>query len=54
MSQVTLLLRRMLPEVAPATLAMVLGVERLPPPDFSIVAAASKGALAEPPFDMHR
>lgn len=49
--QVTLLLRRMLPEVAPLTLAQLTCVPRLPPTDFS-AATTSKGADDE--FDPHR
>ncbi|KAG1690694.1 E3 ubiquitin-protein ligase MYCBP2 [Nymphon striatum] len=63
--QVTLLLRRVLPEVMPATLANILGVPSLPPTDYSIVAEAnSKSSSSSSPlhsiehsqsnFDMHR
>ncbi|CAB3381481.1 Hypothetical predicted protein [Cloeon dipterum] len=52
--QVTSLLRRMLPEVPPQHLAAVLGVERLPPADFSIVTASNKNGVAENEFDMHK
>ncbi|XP_046683725.1 E3 ubiquitin-protein ligase MYCBP2 isoform X4 [Homalodisca vitripennis] len=49
--QVTLLLRRMLPEVAPQTLAHLTSVPRLPPTDFS-AATSTKSSDAE--FDPHR
>ncbi|XP_034938609.1 E3 ubiquitin-protein ligase MYCBP2-like isoform X2 [Chelonus insularis] len=39
--QVTSLLRRILPEIKPENLANVLGLEKLPPSDFSIVATAN-------------
>ncbi|KAK6627348.1 hypothetical protein RUM44_009825 [Polyplax serrata] len=48
--QVTALLRRVLPEVSPATLANVLGVEKLPPSDFSIFSTGSK----QKPFDVYK
>ncbi|KAL1131023.1 hypothetical protein AAG570_012261 [Ranatra chinensis] len=50
--QVTALLRRMLPEVSPATLAHIVGVKQLPPTDFSIVATTSKPQ--ESSFDCHK
>ncbi|BET00252.1 RING [Nesidiocoris tenuis] len=42
--QVTALLRRMLAEVPPSTLAHIMGVRELPPTDFSIAAAASRSS----------
>ena len=47
--QVTSLLRRILPEISPNTLAEVEDVERLPPTDFSIVSAAT----TDQPFNEH-
>jgi len=52
----------MLQEVSPSSFASIMGVKKLPPADFSIVAAHSKAeaaaqgaASAEPPaFDVHR
>ena len=41
--QVTSLLRRILPEIKPEALANVIGAERLPPSDFSIISVASNG-----------
>lgn len=46
----TALLRRVLPEVSPATLANVLGVDKLPSSDFSIVSTGSK----QQPFDVYK
>ena len=40
--QVTALLRRVLPEVAPHTLASLLSVNALPPKDFSILSSSDK------------
>lgn len=48
--QVIALLRRVLPEVPPASLAKVLGVEKLPPTDFSISALGRQ----DPRFDPTR
>ncbi|XP_011315230.1 E3 ubiquitin-protein ligase MYCBP2 isoform X2 [Fopius arisanus] len=39
--QVTSLLRRILPEIKPESLASVLNIERLPPTDFSIISAVN-------------
>lgn len=53
--QVTSLLRRVLPEVCPPTLATLLGVPSLPPSDFSIVTDSNKESQEdESPFDLHR
>ncbi|XP_066580931.1 E3 ubiquitin-protein ligase MYCBP2 [Prorops nasuta] len=41
--QVTSLLKRILPEIKPEVLANVVGTERLPPKDFSIISVASNG-----------
>lgn len=46
--QVTSLLRRILPEVSPDQVAELLGVQHMPPNDFSIVSQNSE------PFDMNR
>lgn len=46
--QVTSLLRRILPEVSPEQVAELLGVQQMPPHDFSIANQASE------PFDMDR
>lgn len=51
--QVTSLLRRILPEIKPETLANVINVERLPPTDFSIVSAANSGFTHASDFDEH-
>lgn len=51
--QVTSLLRRMLPEVTPDTLARVMGVSSLPPKDFNVVLVNNK-ALGSSEFDIHR
>lgn len=51
--QVTSLLRRILPEIKPETLANVINVEQLPPTDFSIVAAANSSFTHVPDFDEH-
>ncbi|XP_014287849.1 E3 ubiquitin-protein ligase MYCBP2 isoform X3 [Halyomorpha halys] len=51
--QVTALLRRMLAEVTPSTLAHIVGVKQLPPADFSIAAAASRSQDSAT-FDFHR
>ena len=51
--QVTSLLRRILPEIKPETLASVVSVERLPPSDFSIVSVASSGYAESNDFDEH-
>ncbi|XP_046604041.1 E3 ubiquitin-protein ligase MYCBP2 isoform X2 [Neodiprion virginianus] len=51
--QVTSLLRRMLPEIKPLTLASVVNVEHLPPPDFSIVSVTNKGHVQSNEFDEH-
>lgn len=51
--QVTSLLRRMLPEISAETLAKVLGVDHLPPADFSIVSVANRDSNADQ-FDIHR
>ncbi|KAI4471285.1 e3 ubiquitin-protein ligase mycbp2 [Holotrichia oblita] len=48
--QVTALLKRMLPEISPESFAKAMSIESLPPKDFSIVAATSKGVI----FDTHR
>lgn len=50
----TSLLRRMLPEISPQHLAAILGVERLPPADFSIVTASNKNGASDTEFDMHK
>lgn len=47
--QVTALLRRILPEISPQTLAEVEDVQRLPPSDYSIVSIT----LSDEPFDEH-
>uniref|UniRef100_T1JCF5 RCR-type E3 ubiquitin transferase n=1 Tax=Strigamia maritima TaxID=126957 RepID=T1JCF5_STRMM len=53
--QVTSLLRRVLPEVPPQTLANILTVPTLPPTDFSIVSEANKSPdVQEEPFDFHK
>lgn len=44
----------MLPEISPQHLAAILGVERLPPADFSIVTASNKNGASETEFDMHK
>ncbi|XP_035719406.1 E3 ubiquitin-protein ligase MYCBP2-like isoform X2 [Vespa mandarinia] len=49
--QVTSLLRRILPVIKPETLATVVGIERLPPSDFSIVAVANNGLTQSVDFD---
>lgn len=46
--QVTSLLRRILPEVSPDQVAELLGVQHMPPNDFSIVSQSNE------PFDMNR
>ncbi|XP_073976386.1 MYC binding protein highwire isoform X3 [Rhodnius prolixus] len=51
--QVTALLRRMLAEVPPSTLANILGVKQLPPTDFSIAATISRSTEMTA-FDFHR
>ncbi|XP_058807986.1 E3 ubiquitin-protein ligase MYCBP2-like [Phymastichus coffea] len=51
--QVTSLLRRILPEIKPEVLASVVGAERLPPTDFSIISAASSAYLHLTEFDEH-
>ncbi|KMQ98404.1 putative e3 ubiquitin-protein ligase mycbp2-like protein [Lasius niger] len=51
--QVTSLLRRILPEIKPETLASVTNVERLPPTDFSIVSAANSGFTHVSDFNEH-
>ncbi|KAK0177727.1 hypothetical protein PV328_001747 [Microctonus aethiopoides] len=51
--QVTSLLRRILPDIKPENLANVLGVNRLPPSDFSIISAANGGNSQENNFDEH-
>ena len=51
--QVTSLLRRILPEIKPETLASVVGVERLPPSDFSIVSVTNNGHSHNSEFDEH-
>lgn len=48
--QVTALLKRMLPEISPESFAKAMNIQSLPPKDFSIVAATSKGVI----FDTHR
>lgn len=50
--QVTSLLRRILPEINPDSFAKVMGVDRLPPKDFSVVSAAPKDLSGE--FNVHR
>lgn len=50
--QVILLLRRMLPEVAPQTLAHLTSVPRLPPTDFSAAISTKGGPDSE--FDPFR
>lgn len=52
--QVTSLLRRMLPEISPETLAKVLNVTHLPPADFSIVSVANKDSSNTEAFEVHR
>lgn len=52
--QVTSLLRRVLPEVSPPTLASILNVQSLPPSDFSIISESNKdNKLEENSFDIH-
>ncbi|XP_043286736.1 E3 ubiquitin-protein ligase MYCBP2 isoform X2 [Venturia canescens] len=51
--QVTSLLRRILPEIKPETLANVVSLERLPPSDFSIVSVANSGYSQSKDFDEH-
>ena len=51
--QVTSLLRRILPEIKPEMFASVVGVERLPPSDFSIVSVANNGHTHNTEFDEH-
>ncbi|XP_031781072.1 E3 ubiquitin-protein ligase MYCBP2 isoform X6 [Nasonia vitripennis] len=51
--QVTSLLRRILPEIKPEALANVVGADRLPPSDFSIISAASNGYSQSMEFDEH-
>lgn len=46
--QVIALLRRVLPDVSPKSLAEVLGVDKLPPADFSISASAKQGVAFDP------
>ena len=43
--QVIALLRRILPEVRPQTLASLLGIAQLPPKDFGILARSSSEAV---------
>ena len=43
--QVIALLRRILPEVRPQTLAGLLGIAQLPPKDFGILARSSSEAV---------
>ena len=50
-SQVTALLRRVLPEVAPQTLANLLGVPSLPPPDFNLSRESDQ---SPEPYDVRR
>ncbi|GFY47108.1 hypothetical protein TNIN_284731 [Trichonephila inaurata madagascariensis] len=53
--QVTSLLRRVLPEVSPPTLASILGVSSLPPSDFSIITESNKdNKPEESSFDIHK
>lgn len=52
--QVTSLLRRMLPEISPESLAKVLNVVHLPPADFSIVSIANKDINSIDEFDVYR
>lgn len=50
----TSLLRRVLPEVSPPTLASILGVSSLPPSDFSIISESSKDSKPEEStYDIH-
>ncbi|XP_014476553.1 PREDICTED: E3 ubiquitin-protein ligase MYCBP2 isoform X5 [Dinoponera quadriceps] len=51
--QVTSLLRRILPEIKPGTLASVINVEQLPPTDFSIVSAANSSLAHVADFNEH-
>ncbi|EFN81009.1 Probable E3 ubiquitin-protein ligase MYCBP2 [Harpegnathos saltator] len=51
--QVTSLLRRILPEIKPETLAGVINVEQLPPSDFSIVSAANSNLTHVSDFNEH-
>ncbi|XP_032681448.1 E3 ubiquitin-protein ligase MYCBP2 isoform X17 [Odontomachus brunneus] len=51
--QVTSLLRRILPEIKPETLASVINVEQLPPTDFSIVSAANSSLTHVADFNEH-
>lgn len=51
--QVTSLLRRILPEIPPESFAKVMGIEKLPPKDFSIVSTADKNSMAGY-FDTHK
>lgn len=49
----TSLLRRILPEIKPETLASVINVERLPPTDFSIVSVANSAIAHVSNFNEH-
>ncbi|XP_076385847.1 MYC binding protein highwire isoform X12 [Megachile rotundata] len=51
--QVISLLKRILPEIKPETLANVINIKRLPPTDFSIVSAANNGFTDTTDFDEH-
>ena len=53
--QVTALLRRVLPEVAPHTLASLLSVNALPPKDFSILSSSDKSQpeVSKPEIILH-
>lgn len=46
--QVIALLRRILPEVRPQTLASLLGITQLPPKDFGILARSSQDSIVTP------
>lgn len=52
--QVTSLLRRILPEIPPEHFAKVVGIERLPPKDFSIVAVINKASAGAESFDTYK
>ncbi|XP_052124547.1 E3 ubiquitin-protein ligase MYCBP2-like [Frankliniella occidentalis] len=53
--QVTSLLRRMLPEVAPQSLGSIMNIGQLPPADFSIVTVVSKTlSQTDSSFDIHK
>lgn len=51
--QVTSLLRRILPEIQPEVFAKVIGIDKLPPKDFSIVSVINKAASSDN-FDIYK